>query len=178
MKKWVGELDRDFIHPRFADKLLIDDDARIDHDWYSYKTLLFWVFTKADPFGVGTVKDVPNADRQYRMEKGLYCSFDDIDMDEKHRKFILVGYNRLGEDVFDFIRLTNRRRHLRSSPSVVVSAFQEKRDHCKNKFKKPGGTDSMTCNFSYILGLLPCNRCGHFHNELLPAPNDVTEVAI
>ncbi|HMN13196.1 MAG TPA: protein phosphatase 2C domain-containing protein, partial [Bellilinea sp.] len=66
--KDYARLDLDFVHPEYAPKLKHDDRARLDQDWYAYSVLCYWFVTKYDPFGEGTVKAKPDADRIYRMQ--------------------------------------------------------------------------------------------------------------
>ena len=172
MKKWAGKLDQDFIHPRFADKLLADDEARIDHDWYSYKTLLFWVFTKADPFGVGTVKDVPNADRQWRMENKLYCNANSVATENDYKNFIRRGFGRIGINIQTFIRQTSTSGVLRREPLVIIDEFSKltkDKLRCKNKIFKRSGQElvEVVCDFAQLSRTVPCEFCGHIELDKL-----------
>lgn len=161
LTKPYGKLDEQFIHPVFEGKLKNDDEARLDHDWFSYKTLLFWIFTKADPFGLGTVKDLPEADRRYRMEKKIYCASKHVQLEPASRLFIERALYRLGKDSFMFIRSTRNSEELREYPEVVLSAFKNGLIKCDNIIIKPNQKRATPCNFARLELWIKCPYCGH-----------------
>ncbi|MFA7208872.1 MAG: hypothetical protein WC120_01170 [Parcubacteria group bacterium] len=158
----IQPLDEQFIHPRFAGLLLTDDDARIDHDWFSYKTLLFWVFVKHDPFGTGklVLPDGSVADLKYRMEKRVYCSNINLVMDDKLKLFIERAVNRLGF-VEDFICDTRTSEKLRQDSSFVSECFKKQLYKCSNMIERPSRKRKQPCGFPRLSEVADCPYCEH-----------------
>lgn len=150
-----GRMDEQFIHPRFIDRLANDDEARLDHDWYSYKTLLFWVFIKADPFGLGAVKGMTSVDRLYRMENEIYSVDKEIEKEEREKIFIKRGFDRLGTKIQTFLLGTLSSIDLRENPQIIKFVFMQEAVKCQK------------CNFSQLSRFIPCGFCNFMEIKIL-----------
>ena len=118
-------LDLDFVHPDYAEKLATDDESRLNQDWYAFSVLCTWFITKFDPFGEGVMKEKPDASRIYRMENDLFNRSSGIEIDDRSRKFIKIALARLSPKVVKFTSGFKSRKNLRQSPDFLLEEFRE-----------------------------------------------------
>lgn len=153
--KYYSALNVDFIHPEYADRLLIDDSARLDQDWYAYSVLCYWFVTKYDPFGEGIVKAKPDADRVYRMKHSILSRSKKVDLDEKKQIFIKRAMDRLGPKT---MRLING-EVLKLKPNFLLDEFHpDKIISCSFVIIKHN--NDKLCGFKRIQGYNICPYCG------------------
>jgi hypothetical protein len=164
-------LDMNFVHPDYAKRMATDDEARLDQDWYSFSVLCCWFVTKFDPFGAGVVKEKPDADRIYRMEKVLCSQSSRIDIDERYRSFIVLAIGRLSPMVVDFVERFMEQESLRESSEFLLEEFRD--DNiitCKAEiFKRyrSGKVRKVQCGFKQLNGFNTCGYCEAPHVKMI-----------
>ncbi len=172
MEKFYGYLDPQYIHPEYFPKLSIDDQARLDQDWYAYSVLCYWFVTKHDPFGEGVVKAKPDADRIYRMEKVILNQSSKVKLDEKKDKFIQRAIGRLSPEITRFIKEFIEREFVNKDPQFVLSEFKdEKVIACSASIRK--GNKKTTCGFKQLDGFNTCRYCGAEHVKMTISRNAI-----
>ena len=163
-----SNLDPQYVHPEYFQRLSYDDQARLDQDWYAYSVLCYWFVTKFDPFGEGFVKAKPDADRIYRMEKVILSQSSKVEIDEKTRNFIDKAIGRLSQNILDFINAFTSRKNLLKKPTFLLAEFiDENIIICNNKTMKHGR--QVVCGFKQLKGFNSCGYCMKLHVELIPS---------
>lgn len=166
-------LDLDFVHPDYAEKLATDDESRLNQDWYAFSVLCTWFIAKFDPFGEGVVKEKPDADRIYRMENILLSQSSEIEIDDRSRKFIKIALTRLSPKVVKFTSGFKFRENLRQSPDFLLEEFREENIIvCKAeifKRNRKGRVWKARCGFKQLAGLNTCGYCNSPHVAMVTA---------
>jgi hypothetical protein len=164
------ELDLNFVHSDYAPKMATDDDARLNHDWYAFSVLCYWLVTKSDPFGDGKVISNPKADRIYRMEKNILSqSSSKVETDEKSELFVKRAIERLSPIVRRFIRAFAYHQSSYLAPDFLLKEFRD--DNivtCKAKIQKHGRT--VHCRFKQLAGFGTCGYCKNPNLEMTATP--------
>lgn len=135
-----------------------DDRARLDQDWYAYSVLCYWLVTKYDPFGEGTVKDKPDADRIYRMRHVILNTSSKVKLDYNKRKFIERAIERLGPVVKGFAATFAVRYFTAKEPLFLLDEFHDDNIMlCGNIITRKN--KQSICRFKQIKGFFNCFYC-------------------
>lgn len=156
-------LDKNFIHPTLMLDLQDqngDDQMRLQQDNFGLANLMVNLLLKMDPFMVGTVKDMPDANRKYRMKYEL-SFWTRSKLNEPERRswsFYTKGFDRLSTDIQNYCVATIDCLDFSWEIPASLATMADELIRCQAERTWPDG-HTNTCHFQVHRSVTICPVC-------------------